>query len=517
VSGPPGPTVSEVVVQPPARAAPSSGVLVYRPQLSVLLKKVVNRTATAAQGIDVSDRVKGTANGQIDLTPYIGDGFGVTVTRTCRGGDTGGFTLTIPDQMIDGFKDTLYSLVEPMDVIEIRFARTVLGANGAAVEIPIAIRGFVSQVSRSEIMTAQGPRRTVTVSGHDYMKILQIMRIIYLPTMIVGQDLLTSFNLFLNYSIDAQNYVTAADFVNEVMNKAVATFIERINNSSTYASGAASPVLPIKVEATSPANTSNVSPFGTQAWPGGSIYDLLAHFGDVGAWQELFIEDRKDGPWLVYRPTPFKTAAGDYIQDVVADSVAIGAQDVLSIQTTRSDADVANYFWVEAPRYQLIGSPILQQDQSLLPLPAVTGYQNNDPNLYGIRLLEAATNEGGRYDGQPEADLTKGDADALNLNNDKRRILIENNKDNVVLESGAMRLKGNEKIKPGMYVKVQRGGFTAEYYAVTVGHEFTVGQGFLTTVTFERGTGFIERVKRESASSAYLAELTAGGVYNGAT
>jgi hypothetical protein len=500
------PVAQEIVVTAPP-AAPPRRVRPYRPQFSVILKKSVLRTQVA-QDVNVSSRVNGLANQEIDLAQFLGEGNAVTVRRSVRGGDSGSFSIQFPDQMSRGQLESFYGLVEPMDVIEIRMARSPTGAGGSAA-LPVVLRGFVSQVSRDEVMTNNGPQRVVAIAGHDYMKLLQIMRVIYLPTMIVGQDLLTPMNLFLNYGVDAKNYVTAADFVKEVLEKTVQPFIGRLQGATGSGS---SPVEQLQLGINvSPADSSNVSPFGTQSWAGGTIYDLLAQFGDVGPWQELYVSDEDDGPKLNYRPTPFKDATGAMIQaDAAADSVTIDAADVMELHASRSDDDVGNYFWVDAPRYQLIGSPILQQDQNLDPAPDLTSYQNCDPKIYGTRLLRVSSNQGGRYDGQSEAGVTQGDQDAVDMVNQKRRILIENNKDNVVLETGYMRVKGDETIKPGMYVKVRRNAFTASYYAHTVTQTFVFGGVFTTTIEFDRGTGFLERVQREGTASPYLSEVGRG-------
>jgi ribosomal protein L27 len=107
---------------------------------------------------------------------------------------------------------------------------------------------------------------------------------------------------------------------------------------------------------------------------------------------------------------------------------------------------------------------------------------------------------------------------------EKRRALIDANKDNVVLESGVVRMRGDERVKPGRYVRLIRGttfdegeaaGLAADHYAYQVTHEYSFS-GFLTTFQFDRGTGFVERVKRErGVNSPYLSELSLGGAYDG--
>lgn len=501
-----GPVAAEVSVIGP-RPAPPREARLFRPQISVVLKKAVRRNQVA-QDVKVAGRVTALENQSVDLARYLGQGTGVSVRRSVRGRDSGSFSITVPDQKIPGQLESLYGLIEPMDVIEIRIGRRPPGAGGSAA-LPIVLRGFVSRVTRNQVMTDTGPQRSVVITGHDYMKILQVMRVIYLPTMIVGQDLLTPFSLFLNYNIDAQNYVTAAEFVKEVHAKTIQAFITRLQSATGSGS---SPVEQLLLGVNvSPERTSNVSPFGTQAWNGGTVYDLLAQFGDVGPWQELFVSDDEEGPKLNYRPTPFRDANGALIQsDAEVDSRTIYGADVIEWSASRGDDDVANYFWVDAPRYQLIGSPILQQDQNLQPPPDLTSYQNCDPRLYGTRLLRIASNQGGRYDGQAEADVDSGNQDAIDMVNEKRRILIENNKDNVVLEEGQMVLMGDEAIKPGMYLNLNRGGFRSSHYAHTVTQSYVFGGAFTTTAEFDRGTGFIERVQRDGVSSAYLAEIGRG-------
>src|SRR3546814_14030095 len=86
--------------------------------------------------------------------------------------------------------------------------------------------------------------------------------------------------------------------------------------------------------------------------------------------------------------------------------------------------------------------------------------------------------------------------------------MVEQNKDNVLLERGTFRIRGNENIRAGMFVRLRRGGFSAEYYVVTVEHEYVPFSGFFSTLTVERGMGFVERAKRGGgADSPYLADM----------
>lgn len=493
------------------------GVTVYSPQLSVVVKKVIRRRATVAEGVAVSNRVSTAANQidwadptagpEIDLTPYLAVGVPVRVNRSVSGPDSGKFSIVIPDQENVDLADSIYGLVEPMDVIEIRMARDPQAGG----ELPIVLRGFISSVSRSESMTEGGPQRRVVISGQDYSKILNLIRFIYLPTMIPAQLLLTSFSLFMNYGAESTGSETPAEFVIKIVNEVVGEFIGKMQAGS---GGKASPVqliTPFAVDTSAPAT---VQPFGVQAWEGGDVYSLLATFGDVGAWNELYVEDRDEGPVLVYRPTPYKNALGDYIQSGAgADEVEATAEDVLMISVERTDRNVANYYWVDAPRLNLVEDVLTRLDQQIAPSPALDGYQNADPFFYGIRLMREATNQGPRYDGKPEAGVEEGEGIVIEQVAEKRRVLIENNKDNSVFEAGSIMMKGSPKFRAGTYLNLDRGGFKASYYIAEVDHEFVVGVSYHTTLTVERGTGFIERLKRGAGNSAYLAELTAGGTY----
>ena len=90
----------------------------------------------------------------------------------------------------------------------------------------------------------------------------------------------------------------------------------------------------------------------------------------------------------------------------------------------------------------------------------------------------------------------------------RRSVLQEMNRDNVVLESGSMTLKGNERLRIGTYLNLKRGSLESKYYLTGVTQQFSPFSEFTTAVTFIRGTGFLERSKAEA--SPYLAEGRSG-------
>ena len=83
------------------------------------------------------------------------------------------------------------------------------------------------------------------------------------------------------------------------------------------------------------------------------------------------------------------------------------------------------------------------------------------------------------------------------------------NRDNVVLEEGSLKVKGNEAIRAGCHIEVRRGTFRWIAYVPTVSHSYIPLYGYTTTLTIERGMSFVERARLggDRAVSPYLAEL----------
>jgi hypothetical protein len=377
------------------------------------------------------------------------------------------------------------------------------------------MRGIVSDVRRGRVVTESGPQRTVTIAGHDYGKMLELLRIFYqLPGNALGLKLLTTFKLYLNYSGEASADQEPAAFVKDVVEKIVGKFLDEM---AAAGGGEASPIQRLLTDITVQGGV--VSPFGTQGWQGGTVYDMLRYFGDVGPWNELYVEDRKDAPYLVYRPVPAKDIKGAYIQPgAKADTIAISAAVVVSDNVGRSDANVANYFWVAAPRYDLIDNSVLQAGLAggpLKPHPFLGDYPNSSPKFYGTRPMIVETQHGARIDGKPEAAVDNGRVEGLAMSDEKRRILIESNRDNVVYEAGEMQLQGDEQYNPGRYIEVTyggEGGPKAEYYAYQVTQEFVPMRSWTTKVQVDRGTGFINRIQRGGGqASPYFSEINMRG------
>ena len=509
-------------------AAPAPSMTTFRPQISVLLRKNITR-ANAGPNIAASQRFQG-AKGTIDLTPYLGESGSVSVTRSTRQ-PAGQFSITIADMeaLADGQADSYYGIAEPMDVIEIRMARDTSLYSGFTLNMPLIMRGFVSSVRRNTVMTDRGPRRTVTIAGEDYGKILQILQIIYFPTAPDRQNLLTSFNLFTNYGVDTTIQDASAfiqQLLTNVVNGGSSSTPGFLSRMQATAGGGTSPVLFIQSQLTS--GTGSVAPFGTQDSESMTIYDLMKKFGDVGPWNELFMTDTESGPVLVYRPNPFTDLSGNVIQPLAEapTPITIYDREVVELSVERSDDNVANYYWADAPQYANLDATLLEAaaagdtgdatygDQNANPYQDT--YPNSNPDLYGTRVMRAQSQQGARIDGQQADDYAQAQPSVVKDLAAKRLTIIVSNRDNIVLEHGSMTLRGNEAIRHGETVNLARGagGLVESYYAHTVTHRYMPMRVFLTDVQFDRGMGFVSRIQREGGSAGpYTSEMNLGGAY----
>ncbi|HEX5678791.1 MAG TPA: hypothetical protein VFX91_12570 [Alcanivorax sp.] len=509
----------------------------YDPRISVTLRKNVRREFVAGGDglggtVPASARYK-AADRTIDLTPYLGENGGVRVTKNVRQ-PAGGFVISLADRMFQGSTaqmESLYGLIEPMDVIEIRMAREPARYNG----LPIVMRGFVSSVRRTQVVGNGGqPQRAIQVAGQDYGKLWQIIQIRYFANYVMGQQLLSFLRFAQNYGVNSDRNFAPSEFMAEVTREIINEFtaIMRRSGSADGPEDTTSPVRDIDIfDLTVPGSDAKISPYGANTWNGGALYQMMTYYGDVGPWNELFIEDREAGPALVYRPNPFKTPAGEFIREQGAAYAPSGgtvdAQGVRTISLTdadlqvdntgRSDANLANYYVVDNPQFNLIDGGILKMmaAEQRADTFFIEDYRNCAPWLYGIRIMQQQTQQGLRVDGKAENDVVSGRGAMIDWLDRRREVIVQNNRDNVVFEEGSMTLKGNEQMRAGSYLQMQRGTMTTEYYVPSIEHSFMPFRSFTTTVQVERGTGFIARAQRgRGRQSPYLAETSGGGVYD---
>jgi hypothetical protein len=592
----------------------------YTPGIQIRLIKTAKRSTVGGQLAAASRYKDFTA---LDLTPYLAEGTAVTVQRSLAS-PAGGWGFQLVDRMVPGYDESLYALIEPQDAVEIRMAHNPADYQG---KLPIAMRGFVSRITRSRGIGPDGrPMRTVSISGHDYGKILQVLRIYYLVNSVVGDNITASLKLFQKYaSYEDAKIVSAADFVLLLNDTVISTFIGALTKDANGEKVGAGSIIQSFTPQVSIKGL--VSPQDIAAFEGGSMYDFLRTFLDIGAFNELLVEDTETSVDLVIRPNAFlgidnkpiqsAQVAGNTAEDPNKDKIAqlkkdgealrkeaaaimeesidllsetaaliskrdaaakagdkegaaeyhaqaraklaaskvkkdealrkgaladaadaeaaklengnasavdlslgvpvidIPDTDLVNITESRSDDDVANYFWVENGAWQIINNMPMKElaDAGKVADYALMEYANTASARFGFKKLETSSALG------PDGLLGNDTATKAQVVNDsdlrlqwlveRRKILADQNKDNVVFESGQMLVRGNERIRRGGYVRVHYGDYSALYYVTNVVHQFVLYGACLTHVTFERGANFIARAQRDRAP--YIAEMSLKG------
>ena len=527
-------------------------VKVRNPNVQVVLHKIVTRTAiqgtaTQAQASTGRGAPVGFSSQQysqtdspsniIDVTNWLGEGSIVHVQKSVRG-DGGTFSIDFVDEVMGVLTDSLSALIEPNDMFEIRFAGDAYKYAGTAgQQLPIMMRGFVSKVSRSQAMGADGkPRRTVHVEGHDYHKILQLLQIFNMPATPEAANLISSLPIYAKYGPDL-NVQNSTDFVNAVFNLIVNPYINGMQGAGAT-SGTALSTITTDIQVQDALVSVQLGAFNA-----GNVQELLQEYLDLHPFNEFFIEDRDAGTWgpagpyAVYRPAPLLGAVSRTALQQIQNSdssgvdpssslspsanvVQIDTSSIISITGERSDDGVANYFWVDAPRFNMNYDDLTRQyanysaQQGAVPF-YLTNYENVNPALYGLRKMEVATQQGSADEtcagnGQPAGQqMFDNQKSFLGWIDDRRNTLIAMNQDNVVLESGDMRLMGHEKIRAGCYVQINYGNaIQSLHYAHTVTHVFEPFGNYFCEVEYDRGTNFIDRfTASKSGASPYYAEM----------
>lgn len=493
----------------------------YEPKIEVRLVKVVNRQEISPGVAAVMDRYRN--NYGFELTPFLGEHGGVRLSKGVRE-PAGAFTLTLADMRHPGLEESLYGLIEPMDMIEFRLAHDPVDyakpEKGYA--LPVVMRGLVSSVSRGESLQGGKPVRTLTLSGQDFGKILQIIQIFYLNNSVVGDNLLSELAFFQKYATTEQAKIKpAAVFVAEVVQNIVAPYLARMLASSRAEDVGAQAIDHWNVEASI---AGSLSPYAIASINNVSLHQMLTSLLDVGPFNELFVRDDPDGVTLVARPSPVRTPDGAWIQTdaagnpATAEFVEVWSDDVVSINLSRTDAGVANYYWADNTRWTLMHNETARRSAMSGPESdfVMYDYPNAAASLYGVRKMEVQVTLGhpdySNSDG-PKKELLPGETNLLGAwLHDRRRVLAAINKDNIVFEHGTLRIRGNEAIKAGMYVRLSRGvGLVeSEYYVSRVDHDVQPFAGFFTTLTVERGTSFINRA--QAVLPIYGREIDADGL-----
>lgn len=469
-------------------------VAIESPRVQVTLTKTIARDPAG-----LSKRYAGDKR-VFDLTPYLSE-HGVVRTSKALGQPAGGFTLVFPDQPDAAMGDSLYGLVEPMDVVEIRMGRV-------AGELPIVMRGFVVKVARSESLTPDGdPQRVVVIQGNDYGAVLQWCNIVWNKEYM---ELLTSpsgsgLDMFLSSFKLAELLNLDVIPVNTKASEAVSLVIDTLCNNWLKHLDAIHEKNAVQVLGLDTAgviegaiSSGLIGPFEGEVWA------FLASFADLD-WNEAFIEDRADGPWFVYRPKPWRKANDPttYILPGAKDpgTVEVPAVDLRASNLAHSAEQVANYYWLNTAIN--LFTPEQMSNSQVFRASAIHETPNTSSTLYGLRKREVMTTQDkwvGVIPSEKNAnDRSRYDTYYGEWMDIRQKEIKDLHEDNVVFEEGQLALKGNAALGIGKYVHLTRGSFAAEYYIVGVDHTFTPFRDWLTTVNVQRGTGFLERMKSPGA------------------
>jgi hypothetical protein len=455
----------------------------YHPRLNVTLIKSNRRSGQGFAGR------YDTQPSEEDITPLLGEHCRVQTSKSLHA-PTGGFTITVTDQPGKN-SDTIYAMIEPMDYVEIRMARNPHDHIGG--KLPIIMRGVVDHIARHESMGTDGkPTRSVTVSGSDAGKFFLMGQLFWAKSYILNPFQTASFSVFEHFGKNIGN-MKASDFmtlchsiIDEWITMSKLSSYWQINTDFTVKNG-------------------YIGPWGVNAENAENVWNLMEMNGDVGVWNELFIEDRDGSSVLVYRPTPFRALKDNALihpEATAAKTVEITAEHIEESNLSRTDANVANYFWVTQSRAQNIAdSSMLLFDAAKKVTDLIDDTPNNTESIFSWKKMEAQTTQTGsaanNAQAMKEGEIKTYDDTMLDWLAQRRKILKEFNRDNVAFESGTLRLMGNEKIKPGIDLKVTRGNLKWQGYVTQVEHDFQPYQHYTTTVNLERVTSFWTRAHED--------------------
>jgi len=384
-----------------------------------------------------------------------------------------------------------------MDLLEIRATRSPHLYVGT--QYPIIMRGWVSAVRRVERIGDDGsPERVVVIMGQDSGKLWQIAQIIWELLQVTDQPFLNTFHMQAVTGLQ-----TAMLPVSEFMKQLVTDVMNpKVQQLAAFSSNT---IAPFGVDATVKKGIVSVTTAGD--FDNQSVWALASAFSDR-PWNELFIEDRDDAPYLVFRPAPLKGIDGQFVDPDATDpgSFTLDVSQIVSLDLAHTDARVANFFWVPPGTSTLDSDAVVNRALLINGQPLDFNYGNNNPVLYGVRKMQVPTALLPDYQAPLPTDVP---GDQYSFWYSQRAALLEQqNRDNSVWEEGTAQAQGSENYKAGQYCDFTRGDFKAEYYAVSVAHQISPLRTWTSSLSFVRGTGFL--VRNQASQSPYWLEGRSG-------
>jgi len=464
-------------------------ITTYTPAVQVLLTKMVARVKGVASRYAATPR-------QIDITPYLGDAGAIRTVKSILE-PAGGFSISFADATDPTIEDSLYALIEPQDMVEIRSSRTPFKYAGQ--KLPLIMRGLVSSIRRTEGIGPDGkPRRLVVVQGQDFGKLWMINQVYFESAIVTDKPYIDQFQLNVTIGLlpslmPANNYMTF--LAEKVMN-------EKISMMAHFSSQV---VKPFMVDASVP--DGQVFPQQGGSFSGRTMWDLASMFADR-PWNELFIEDHEDGPHLVFRPTPYYDINGKLIIHGAVDPgvIEMDISAVVNLDLMRSDARVANFYWVP-PGTGMLDTTFISNVSSLYSSQLDLKYGNDSPELYGIRKMVCDTrllpnNPDSLPSMLPPSEQAPANGDIVLWYQQRAIQLRDMNRDNSVFEEGSATVMGSEDLKAGRYLRVTRGDLVSRNYITRVAHTIVPLRTWTADLTLIRGDGFLGRIDYAGSPAA---------------
>lgn len=412
-----------------------------------------------------------SGGGTYDITNWLGESCVIRTSKSVTE-PAGTFSITFVDKPLG--KESLYGRIAAMDAIEIR------AAHDGRKEPKLLMRGFVSDVRREEVVSGEGKvMRRVTITGQDLGKLMLVHRIHFLPEATEQQLVLSGYGALLKYFGASPKPMQADEFVGK--------FAGILNDHLKHVLGST------KLDHLSVSPKSNVEGMVPPQLVGPltemSYYQAMAYLLDVGAFNELFTEDHDDGSFLVAR----EVFSGP-------DGASIDEEDVKASIVSHGDARVANWFWVTLRGSQLVTqvSSLIEAERTARDSYDARSYRWAKSEIFGWRKMQVDAHlfpPAYANSDSPPLETYEADQRAIYPWLEKRmRKLQELNRDNAVLESAVLRVCGNEDIKAGEWLTLNKSDVPFRYYASKVEHEIQLLQSFETVVHGERGQGFLKRL-----------------------
>lgn len=260
-------------------------------------------------------------------------------------------------------------------------------------------------------------------------------------------------------------------------------------------------------------------------------------------WNEIFIDNAPNKSFLVFRPVPFRDRNGQYVGathltgsglDVTnedrADTelpISIPSEDIIGCQMQRGDDEVYNYYFVDSiyspisERFEDVMRSRAVQDQKLknphyvvgdttfdsgTTLPASEKLEYSRIELFGFRKAVFTTRFLSTAPGVEDINSLYGSASGpaqlsmITTGDTLNRVLFDSYEHNSVLENGTFEIKGNENIRPGMFIKTTDARHNAEpsvYYVLDVAHTIVPFETFTTTLLVSRGEGHLDFINKQ--------------------